>query len=75
MLHTLYNIILPESSTSFSVTLWLVAITVILSSDVTAVWQCDHDITLTLTLNPNKKKKKKKKRELNKKASIQASHV
>ena len=48
-----------------------------MSSDVTDVWQCDHDITLTLTLDPNKenKRKKEKKRELNKESSVQASHV
>ena len=38
-------------------------ITVTMSSDVTDVWQCDHDITLTLTLNPNKENKKKKEKE------------
>ena len=71
MLYMLYNVILSEPSTSFFMTLWLVTITVIMSSDVTDVWQCDCDITLTLTLDPNKenkrkrKKKKKKKRELN----------
>jgi len=39
-----------------------------MSSDVTDVLQCDHNITLNI--NPNKEKNKKKKRELNKKASI-----
>ena len=34
-------------------------------SDVTDVWQYNHDVTLTLTLDPNKEKKTKKK--LNKK--------
>jgi len=33
----LYNIILPEPFISFSVILWLVTITVIVSSDVTDV--------------------------------------
>ena len=59
----LYNIILLEPSTSFSVILWLVTITVTMSSDVTDVWQCDHDITLTLTLDPNKENKRKKEKE------------
>jgi len=50
----------------------------IMSSDVTNVWQCDHDITLTLTLDPNKENKRektKKKRKLNKETNIQALHV
>jgi len=48
-----------------------------MSSDVTDVWQCDHDITLTLTLNLNKenKSKKKKKKKLNKEISIQALYI
>ena len=46
-----------------------------MSSYVTDVWQCDHNVTLTLTLDPNKENKKKRKRELNKKVSIQALHV
>jgi len=73
-LHILYNIIFPESSISFSETLWLVTVTVTMSSDVTDVWQCNHDITLTLTLNPNKEKEKEKKK-LNKKTSVQALYV
>jgi len=60
---------------SFSVTLWLVTVTVIMSSDVTDVWQCDHDVTLTLTLDPNKENKRKKKRELNKETNIQALYI
>ena len=32
-----------------------------MSSDVTDVWQYDHDITLALTLVPSKEKKKEKK--------------
>jgi len=67
----LYDVILPEPSISFSVTSWLVTITVTVSSDVTGVWQCDHNTTLTLTLDPNKEKR----RELNKKANIQALHL
>ena len=48
-----------------------------MSSDVTDVWQCDHDVTLTLTLDPNKenKRKRKKKRKLNKETNIQALHI
>ena len=62
----------PKSSISFFVTSWLVT----MSSDVTDVWQCDHDVTLLLTLDPNKEnKRKKKKRELNKETSVQTSHV
>jgi len=63
----LYDIILLESSISFSMILWLVTIT--MSSDM---WQCDHDITLTLTLDPNKenKRKNKKTRKLNKETSV-----
>jgi len=49
---------------SFSVTLWLVTITVTMSSDVTDMWQCDHDVTLTLILNPNKENKSKRKKEI-----------
>jgi len=77
MLHTLYNIIFLEPSISFSVTSWLVTITVTILSDVTDVWQYDYNVTLTLTLNPNKenKRKKKKKRKLNKETSIQALYV
>ena len=56
----LYNIIFPESFMFFSVTSWLVTITVTMLSDVTDVWQCDHDITLTLTLYLNKEKEKGK---------------
>ena len=41
--------------------LWLVTITVIMSSDVTDVWQCDLDITLTLTLDLKNKKQKEKR--------------
>jgi len=72
MLYMLYDIILLESSMSFSMILWLVTIT--MSSDV---WQCDYDITLTLTLDPNKenKRKNKKTRELNKETSVQALYV
>jgi len=53
----LYNIIFLESSTSFSVTLWLVTIAVTMSSDVTDMWQYDYDVTLTLTLDLNKENK------------------
>ena len=60
MLHILYDIILLESSIFFSVTLWLVTITVTMSSDVTDVWQCDYNVTLTLTLSLEKKNKSKK---------------
>ena len=72
MLHILYDIILLEPFTSFSMISWLVTITMTVSSDVTDVWQYDHDITLILTLDPNKekKRKKKKKKKLNKEASI-----
>ena len=56
MLHMLYNIILLEFFIFFSVTSWLVTVTVTMSSDVTDVWQCDYDITLALTLDPNKEK-------------------
>ena len=50
----LYDVILLESSTSFSVILWLVTINVTMSSDVTDVWQYDHDITLILSLEKKK---------------------
>jgi len=60
MLHMLCNIILPKPFISFFITLWLVAVTVTISSDVTDVWQCDHDVTITLTLDLNKEKKKEK---------------
>jgi len=65
----LYNIILPEPSMSFSIISWLVTITVTMSSDVTDVWQCDHDVTLILTLSlENKNKLKENENEiLNKK--------
>ena len=68
MLHMLYDIILPEPFTFFSVISWL----------VTDMWQCYHDIILTLTLAPNKenkRKKEKRKENLNKEASVQASHI
>ena len=60
MLYILYNNIFSELSMFFSVTM---------SSNVTDVWQCNHDVTLTLTLDPNKenKSKKKTKKKLNKK--------
>jgi len=50
--------------------LWLhdhVTITVTMTSDVTDMWQCDHDVTLTLTLDL---RKRKRKRKLNKKAKV-----
>ena len=43
-------------TTFFSVTSWLVTVTVIMLSDVTDVWQHGHDITT----NPNSKFKIKK---------------
>jgi len=46
-----------------------------MSSDMTDIWQYDHDITLTLTLDPNKENKRKKKKKLNKETSIQASYI
>ena len=73
MLYILYDIILPEPSIFFSVISWLVTITVTVSSNVTDVWQCYHDIILTLTLAPNKenkRKKEKRKENLNKEASV-----
>ena len=36
-------------------------------SDVTDVWQCDHDVTLILTLDLNKEREKKKKEKRKKK--------
>ena len=49
-------------------------VTMTILSDVTYMWQCDHDVTLTLTLDPNKEKKNKNKnknkKELNKKTSV-----
>ena len=63
MLHILYNIILLKPFISFSVILWLITITVTMLSDVTDVWQCDHDVTLNLTLDPNKENKRKKEKE------------
>jgi len=50
-----YDIILPEFSMSFSMISWPVTIT--MSSDVTDVWQGNHDVTS----NPNPKFKMKKK--------------
>ena len=41
--------------------------TVTMTSDVTDMWQCDHDVTLTLTLDL---RKRKRKRKLNKKARV-----
>jgi len=41
--------------------MWLcdcMTVTVTMSSDVTDVWQCDHNVTLTLTLDPRIKKRK-----------------
>ena len=53
-----------------------VTITVTLSSDVTDVWQYDHDITLTLILNPRiKRQKEKRKRKLNKKTRFQTLYI
>jgi len=63
VLHILYNIILLKPFISFSVILWLITITVTMLSDVTDVWQCDHDVTLNLTLDSNKENKRKKKKE------------
>jgi len=63
-LYTLYDIIFLESSMSFSVTSWLVTVTMTMSSNVTDVWQCNHDITLILTLNLNKENKSKKKKRI-----------
>jgi len=59
MLYILYNIIFLESSMLFPVISWLVTITVTVWSDVTDVWQYDHDVTLALTLDPNKENKRK----------------
>ena len=42
-------------------------VTMTMLSDVTDVWQCDHNVILTLTLDPNKEKEKK---ELNKESSV-----
>ena len=76
MLYTLYDVILSEPSISFSVISWLVTITVTMSSDVTDLWQCDHDITLTLTLYFRKKKSNENENEiLNEKTSIQALYI
>jgi len=49
-------------------------ITMIISSDVTDMWQFDYDITLTLTLDL-RIKKRKIKRKLNKKARVQALYI
>jgi len=67
-----YDIILLELFTSFSMILWLVIITVTMSSDVTDVWQCNHDITLTLTLSLKRKinQKENKNEIFNEKISI-----
>jgi len=69
-----YDIILLEPSTSCSVTLWLVTITITMSSDVTGVLQRDHDITLTLTLSSQNEKIKKKKIEIRKENRIFRVH-
>jgi len=58
MLYMLYNIILLKPSMFFSMILWLVTVTVTMSSDVTDMWQCGHNVTLTLTLDLNKEKEK-----------------
>ena len=52
-------------------------ITVTMSSDVTDVWQCDHDVTITLTLSLEKKmtQKENEKEILNKKTIVQALHI
>ena len=41
MLYILYNIILLEPSISFPYIMWLVTVTVTMSSDVTDVWPGD----------------------------------
>ena len=48
-----------------------------MSSDVTDVWQYNHDITLTLILDPNKRNKRenKNKNKLNKETNVQVSHI
>jgi len=73
MLYILYNIIFLESSMLFPVISWLVTITVTVWSDVTDVWQYDHDVTLALTLDPNKENKRKTTKT--KETSIQALYV
>ena len=52
-------------------------ITVTMSSDVTDVWQCDHDITLTLTLSLKRKinQNQNQNQIFNEKISIQALYV
>ena len=51
-----YNIILSEFFIFFSMTSWLVTITMTMSYDVTDVWQHDHNVTS----NPNPKFKMEK---------------
>ena len=57
MLYILYNIFIPEPSTSFSVISWLVTIIVTVLSDVTDIWQYAYSITLILTLSLEKENK------------------
>ena len=57
--YMLYNIILLEPFISFSITSWLVTITMTVSSDMANVWQHNYDVTLTLTLSSKEKNKLK----------------
>ena len=57
MLYILYDIFIPEPSTSFSVISWLVTIIVTVLSDVTDIWQYAYNITLILTLSLEKENK------------------
>ena len=65
----LYDIILLELFTFFFIISWLITITMTMLSDVTDVWQNDHNIILTLISSLEKKNKLKenKKEILNKK--------
>ena len=66
---------LLESSIPIYVILWLVTITVTISSDVTDVWQ--HDLITPILILGSKKENInwKKKKRLNKKANIQTSYI
>jgi len=58
-IHCIIIIFFPESFIFFFVTSWLMT----MSSDVTDVWQYDHDVTLLLILDSNKENKRKKKKK------------
>ncbi len=48
-------------------------LTMTMSSNVTDVWQCDHDVTLILTLYPQIRKQKEKKEKENTNKKIEST--